>query len=100
MRRIEEGVGDRIRRTKEFKYTERKMSITLVMGGCFLMSFVVHGQQKPDDRRPGNECKWRNEDSYLANLMTGGRKSLEFIKEKTCLLILPINSCSTYDIFP
>lgn len=37
MRRPSEGVGDRRRRIREFTRKERKMSIPLVMGSCFLM---------------------------------------------------------------
>lgn len=62
MRRVREVVGDRFRRTREFKCAERKMSITLVMGGCLLVSFVVRRQQKPDEKRAGHECRWRNEE--------------------------------------
>lgn len=38
--------------------------------------------------------------SCLANLMTGGRKTLEIIKEKLCLLILPNISNENYVLSP
>lgn len=38
--------------------------------------------------------------SYLANVLIGRRTSLEFIKEKSCLLILPNTSDENYVLSP